>query len=59
MYEIMANALRQDGATEDQIAKVLRPVSAGKFNPMENENQDNQAVRIALSKLIGNEGGRK
>lgn len=58
MYEIMANALRHDGATEDQITKVLRPVSAGKFNPMENENQDNQAVRIALSKLIG-EGGQK
>lgn len=58
IYNRMADALRKEGATEKQVKDVLRPVSASEDFPMKKTNGENQVVRLALSKLIG-DGGQK
>lgn len=58
IYNKMADALRKEGATENQIEAVLRPVSASEDFPMKQTNGENQVVRIALSKII-EDGGTK
>ncbi len=46
----LEEALRKQGATEEEINKLLRPVSAGKYHPEYNNPDDNRTVKIYLVK---------